>query len=71
MKDNDIFKSVAYMIASEKLQHLLFEMESVYDFFEEYDLDPDDLMSEIFSPILQKYVGWLRGTAREQEPRKG
>lgn len=58
--EKDFFKGLAYMMASDKLDILLFQMNHTMDFIEEYNLQSDEEAKLVLGKAIDRINLWLR-----------
>jgi hypothetical protein len=51
---------IKYYMAAEKVVSLIFHMEQILEFFEEYKIKPDEEVIKAMSPLIDNLRNWLR-----------
>lgn len=58
--EKDLLKCLAYMIAADKLDNLLFNIKNTLDFVGEYSLKPDEEAKLVLGKEVEKISLWLK-----------
>lgn len=56
-KEMDAF---AYMMAAEKVVNLIFLIEQMMIFMEEYSIEPDEEVKKALAPEIEKLKNWIK-----------
>lgn len=60
MSTQDEFETMKYFMAAEKVGNLIFQLEMMMQFVEEYKIVADENVKEALKPQIEKMMEWIK-----------
>lgn len=54
------FDTMKYFMAAEKIGSLIFHIENILEFVQQYSIVPDENVKQVLNPTLDKLKEWLK-----------